>query len=359
MVESDTPGEIDWETILPLHRPAEIVVSSRNPKELFLYDVNGRRSNALTNYQDSLSDDEIIPESEGYVSGEASDEMPTTDEMAEEEETDLSELVEWRVPTGSRGSTNRQGMRGSEATVQASGTQADQDEDYKEDRDSENAVAVDAMGTVMSSRERRGVTVRIAKDGDLDYEDVIRAAHDISMEITGDVSLAGIGTTSDYEDDWREEAAPSLQGYRYQYDSTGEQEHNFHNIPGVSAPGAGAGEGEDFDEFQQGAGGQPSTLAARGVDESGVSRADKQGHGKLVAEQYRYEDSDKVFHLEAAAVVDKRKAGEWDHDQMSVRPRTEDGAGIGVLPPLKGEAVLPARTDNWGLQENPLNVSVE
>ncbi|CAI5491455.1 unnamed protein product [Closterium sp. Naga37s-1] len=235
MVESDTPGEIDWETILPLHRPAEIVVSSRNQKELFLYDVNGRRSNALTNYQDSLSDDEIIPESEG----EASDEMPTTDEMAEEEETDL-----------------------------------------------------------------------IAKDGDLDYEDVIRAAHDISMEITGDVSLAGIGTTSDYEDDWREEAAPSLQGYRYQYDSTGEQEHNFHNIPGVSAPGAGAGgEGEDFDEFQQGAGGQPSTLAARGVDESGASRADKQGHGKLVAEQYRYEDSDKVFHLEAAAVVDKRSRG--------------------------------------------------
>ncbi|CAI5527438.1 unnamed protein product [Closterium sp. Naga37s-1] len=222
------PGEIDWETIIPLRRQVESVVASRERQDGFLYDVNGRRSNALANYRDRFSDDEFDPESGG---GE---------------------------------------------------------------------------------------------------------------------SLGGIGSTMDEEDDWREEAAASLQGYRYQYDNTGEQEENFHNMPGVSARDAGAGgEGEDFDEFQQGAGGQASTLAARGVDERGVSRADTQGHGKPVAEQY--EDSDQVFTLEAAAVVDNKEPGRLDHDQM-VRQRSESGGS---------EPALPAHIDTWSLQENPLNVSVE
>ncbi|CAI5486986.1 unnamed protein product [Closterium sp. Naga37s-1] len=184
--------------------------------------------------------------------------------------------------------------------------------------------------------------------GELGDWDDSRSSDDISMGITRGVSLGGIGSTMDEEDDWREETAASLQGYRYQYDNTGEQEENFHNMPGVSARDAGAGgEGEDFDEFQQGAGGQASTLAARGVDERGVSRADTQGHGKPVAEQY--EDSDQVFTLEAAAVVDNKEPGRLDHDQM-VRQRSESGGS---------EPALPAHIDTWSLQENPLNVSVE
>ncbi|CAI6001381.1 unnamed protein product [Closterium sp. NIES-64] len=168
----------------------------------------------------------------------------------------------------------------------------------------------------MSYGERKGV--RPGKDGDWDwdYEDVSRRTDDISMENTGDVSLGGIGSTRDDEDDRREEAAALLQDYRYRQDSTREHEQDYHTMHGVSASGAGAGgEGEDFDEFQQGGGGgQVSMLTAPGVDERGMSRAGTQGHGRPVAEQY--EDSDQVFSLEAAAGVDKREAGEWDHDQM-------------------------------------------
>ncbi|CAI5948386.1 unnamed protein product [Closterium sp. NIES-65] len=163
----------------------------------------------------------------------------------------------------------------------------------------------------MSYGERKGV--RPGKDGDWDwdYEDVSRRTDDISMENTGDVSLGGIGSTRDDEDDRREEAAALLQDYRYRHDSTGEQEQDYHTMHGVSA----GGEGGDFDEFQQGGGGgQVSMLTAPGVDERGVSRAGTQGHGRPVAEQY--EDRDQVFALEAAAGVDKRKAGEWDHDRM-------------------------------------------
>ncbi|CAI5466048.1 unnamed protein product [Closterium sp. Yama58-4] len=354
MVESDTPGEVDWEAIIPLHREFGSVVSREERQGAILYDVYGRRSNALTDYRDSLSDDDTVPESGG---GETLDEiqmldeMATSDEMADEEESeDLSELIEWRAPTARPGSMNGPKMHGREDSVQASGAQANQDGDYNEDGDSLNDVALDATENGMSFRERKGF--RPGKDGDWDwdYEDVSRSSDYINMRIPGDVSMGGIGST-------REEAAALLQDYRYRHDRTGEQEQNFHNMPGVLAPGAGAGgEGEDFDEFQLGGGGQPSTLAARGVvDASGLSRAHKQGHGRPVEEQY--EDSDQVFALEAGVgVVDNKEPGRLDHDQM-VRQSNETGGDEAL--PLKGEAVMPARNDSWGLQENPLNVSVE
>ncbi|GJP34949.1 hypothetical protein CLOM_g19425 [Closterium sp. NIES-68] len=249
------PGEIDWEAIIPVYRK-ESIDSRGDPKHNPLYDVNGRLSDALTNYPDTSLDENALSESgEGereedgvkksppfYSEELVGESRDNSGEMSgeisgENDEEDLSELVEWRVPKERGGRLRRMGMPSRGTMDQASGIQADTDEDYKEDGDHGDNAADDGMGETMRPR----TAVRSQKFEDWDYDDVSRSEDEVG---TGkdDVNLAGIGT-SDNEDDSREDAAASLQGY--QYERMAEQKQDFLKRPMSSSSMAHAGEEDE------------------------------------------------------------------------------------------------------------------